>query len=160
MTTLETPLIRGKPNYFDSFECRSGSHCIACRSRQEGVNFRAAIAAYFAVPADQTFQSSTDLTDQPHAQPSEQPSTDWDCPYGRPWEFDGNIQLIPHREQVLANLPFLDVPTITKQQILKIPAGAIAACKSCGERICPNVTVCCGGQVSVNIIVPCPHGRW
>ena len=74
-----------KQNFFDSFDCRSGSHCRICRSRTEGVAFRASIAVYFAVHAD-------------HA--GEPP--DWDCPHGRPWGFNEIAKPIPCSSQMTA----------------------------------------------------------
>ena len=41
------------------------------------------------------------------------------------------------------------------------PDTRVPICLSCPDsRACPNVTTCCGGQVSVNIVTPCPRGRW
>ena len=48
--------------FFDSPECRSGTHCRVCRSRSAGMRFRQSVAAYFNLPADE-----------------------WDCPHGHPW---------------------------------------------------------------------------
>ena len=51
--------------FFDSPECKSGTHCRVCRSRSAGVRFRQSVAAYFNLPADE-----------------------WDCPHGHPWGLD------------------------------------------------------------------------
>jgi len=43
----------------------------------------------------------------------------------------------------------------------RIPDGAKTTCSICPDaRACPNVRVCCGGQVLVNIIIECPRGYW
>lgn len=42
-----------------------------------------------------------------------------------------------------------------------IPENAIEQCYLCaGSRSCPNVSTCCGGQVSVQIVTRCPLGKW
>jgi hypothetical protein len=42
-----------------------------------------------------------------------------------------------------------------------VPPEAEKICRACPDaRGCPNVTVCCGGQVDVMIVAPCPKGRW
>ncbi|RPI63136.1 MAG: hypothetical protein EHM48_02940 [Planctomycetaceae bacterium] len=144
-----------QPSFFDSFECRSASHCIACRDLTGGADFRTSIAAYFdaRIVSNNILQAT-----HPNQPPSDSPVS-WSCPHGRPWKFVGNAQPIPHHKQVHNAQPVLKVPTTPKQRPA-ILAGVIAECQSCGERVCPNVTVCCGGQVSVNIITPCPQGRW
>jgi len=52
-------------SFFDSVECRSGTHCQTCRNRAGGTGFRTGIAAYFRLPNAQ-----------------------WECPHGRPWDMD------------------------------------------------------------------------
>jgi hypothetical protein len=48
-----------------------------------------------------------------------------------------------------------------KAQAVNLPPGAAAACAECPEsKACPNVSACCGGRLNINIVVPCPHGRW
>ena len=43
----------------------------------------------------------------------------------------------------------------------EIPKDVEARCKACNDaRGCPNVKVCCGGKITVNIIVPCPKNYW
>ena len=59
-------------SFFDSVECRSGTHCKTCRSKIGGRAFRSSIAAYFAVE-----------------------TTDWDCPHGRRWDMDGQPEPLP-----------------------------------------------------------------
>ena len=59
-------------SFFDSVECRSGSHCRTCRAKSAGAAFRAAIAAFFAVDA-----------------------TEWECPHGRPWGLDCQVEPLP-----------------------------------------------------------------
>ena len=40
------------------------------------------------------------------------------------------------------------------------PPDAGAICAVCADsRGCPNVSVCCGGQLTVNLVVPCPLDR-
>ena len=46
-------------------------------------------------------------------------------------------------------------------QIVQFPKNAKKICANCPDsRSCPNVTICCGGQVSVNIVVPCLRDHW
>ena len=54
--------------FFDSPECKSGTHCRVCRSRSAGTRFRQSVAAYFNLPADE-----------------------WDCPHGHPWGLDSMV---------------------------------------------------------------------
>jgi len=35
-----------------------------------------------------------------------------------------------------------------------------AVCHECHNRSCPNIIVCCGDQVIVQIRVSCPEGKW
>jgi len=57
--------------FFDSPECKSGTHCRVCRSRLAGVRFRQSVAAYFNLPADE-----------------------WDCPHGHPWGLESMVPAI------------------------------------------------------------------
>lgn len=42
-----------------------------------------------------------------------------------------------------------------------VPADAAEICRACHDaKACPNVSVCCGGKLSVNIITSCPSGKW
>ena len=59
-------------SFFDSVECRSGSHCQTCRDKIAGAAFRTSIAAYFAVDP-----------------------TDWECPHGRPWGLGCQVEPLP-----------------------------------------------------------------
>jgi hypothetical protein len=46
-------------------------------------------------------------------------------------------------------------------QLPDIPEGAEDTCRNCPDaRACPNVSTCCGGKLSVHIVVPCPRGKW
>jgi len=51
--------------FFDSPECKSGTHCRVCRNKTAGTRFRQSVAAYFNLPTDE-----------------------WDCPHGHPWGLD------------------------------------------------------------------------
>jgi len=59
-------------SFFDSVECRSGSHCQTCRAKIGGSVFRASIAYYFTVG-----------------------QVDWECPHGRPWGLDCQAESLP-----------------------------------------------------------------
>jgi len=59
-------------SFFDSVECRSGSHCQTCRAKIAGVTFRMSIASYFAVG-----------------------QVDWECPHGRSWGLDCQVESLP-----------------------------------------------------------------
>jgi hypothetical protein len=60
---------------------------------------------------------------------------DFPCPEGHPWGFAGSKPL--------------PVP----------PNPAVAVCEKCpDQRACPNVTVCCGGRITVAFRAPCKHG--
>jgi len=38
---------------------------------------------------------------------------------------------------------------------------AVNICKGCPQaNSCPNVSICCGGQLTVNPVMPCPLGQW
>jgi len=59
-------------SFFDSVECRSGSHCKTCRAKVVGIGFRTSVATYFALDA-----------------------ADWECPHGRPWGLDCTAEPLP-----------------------------------------------------------------
>ena len=125
--------------FFDSPECRSGSHCRSCRAQIVGANFRRAIAAYFTLP-----------------------SIDWDCPHGRPWGLDNKPNALPFVANQASAVPSTTSATTApaRTPASSIPSNAEEICHACASRTCPNVTVCCGGRVSITIIAPCPEGRW
>ena len=87
-----------KQSFFDSFECRSGSHCRICRSRTDGIMFRASISKYFEVTADIAGESSFD----------------WSCPHGREWGFDEDVKPVPCSSPITSytSLPISSVPRI------------------------------------------------
>jgi len=122
--------------FFDSPECRSGSHCRACRNRTIGASFRTSIATYFSLP-----------------------SADWDCPHGRPWGLDNRPDALPF-VATQANATAAATPAPARKPTSSVPPNAEEICAECVSRTCPNVTVCCGGRVSITIVAPCPEGRW
>jgi hypothetical protein len=69
-----------------------------------------------------------------------QGAPDFTCPFGVAWS-----------ETDAAS------PTQADQ---RIPDEVPPVCHSCLDRTCPNVTTCCGGRVSVYLVVPCPKGRF
>ena len=125
--------------FFDSPECRSGSHCRACRNRTIGASFRTSIATYFSLP-----------------------SADWDCPHGRPWGLDNKPDSLPFvADQATARRGSTALASApSPKPASTVPPNAEEICHTCASRACPNVTVCCGGQVNVIIMAPCPEGRW
>jgi hypothetical protein len=78
ITPIATVVSKPLPNkatevsFFNTFSCRSGRHCLTCRSRTTGRSFRSAIAAYFHLP-----------------------SADFPCPHGQPWDLDSPTQPLP-----------------------------------------------------------------
>ena len=65
--------------FFNTPECRSGSHCHTCRARTAGTTFRKSIATYFKLP-----------------------TIDWPCPHNRPWELNGQVVPLPTIEALKA----------------------------------------------------------
>jgi len=177
-----------KTTFFDSPECRSGTHCRTCRAQAAGAGFRTSIAAYFKLP-----------------------SADWDCPHGHPWGLDATVEAIPaseatdnekvafdfrykicrkcddftgnHCEQKFPDgcclerwhkflhghdgpcplgkwtLPQTSLATASHANPWTPPANAAEICRTCpASGSCPNYCVSCGGKFT--IVGPCPVGRW
>jgi hypothetical protein len=111
--------------------CELGIHCGDCRSLEAGRPWRQAIAlAWSGVPA----------------------GSDFPCPRGMPWGFQPRPALRarprPHpRRRVDPPAP---LPGIFD----------VFACYRCHQaRACPNASVCCGGQITINVVAPCPQGK-
>lgn len=68
---------------------------------------------------------------------------DFQCPHDRPWGY------VPTAEELAAE---------TKPKPL---AGFESFCTACHDtKNCPNAKPCCGGQLNINIVVPCPQGKF
>lgn len=82
---------------------------------------------------------------------------DWECPNGLKWHATSSVIQEAIAAGALTKRPS---PPIVRKRI-SIPPNALLECNICSDqRGCPNVSVCCGGQISVNIQGPCPHGKW
>ena len=68
---------------------------------------------------------------------------------------DGGIQTTASGDVVENNVPAEPVKTV-----LKIPDNAIETCLHCADPSCPNITICCGGQVNVQIRTGCMKNLW
>lgn len=67
-------------------------------------------------------------------------------------EAGGPEQMIPSPRETPQDAP---------GRAISLPAGSQAACLRCpDQRACPNVTRCCGAPPRVEIVAPCPRGRW
>lgn len=54
-----------------------------------------------------------------------------------------------------------DTITASQKPHTPAPVHPTTPCHKCpNNRSCGNVTVCCGGQVNVQIVIPCPRGFW
>ena len=64
----------------------------------------------------------------------------------------------------LFNVPILSerkTKKVARPKPINIPPDALAKCAECpDQKGCPNVTVCCGEKVSINITVPCKLNKW
>ena len=82
---------------------------------------------------------------------------DWECPNGLKWHATSSVI----QEAIEAGALTKSPPPPPERQRNDIPPDAIRTCNECSDqRGCRNVGVYCGGQISVNIQTPCPHGKW
>jgi len=97
-----------------TYHCRSGYHCRTCRSRDLGRPWRSAVAMRYEVPGG---------------------TTDWECPQGKPWGFQGSPTPPWQGEPAVARPLVLRAPVIEPPYV----AQRQAACDACDvlESACP-----------------------
>jgi hypothetical protein len=57
-------------------------------------------------------------------------------------------------------VPETSTPVRTTPSILHAPDNAVEICHNCADPSCPNISICCGGQINVQIRVPCMKNLW
>ena len=142
-------------SFFNTFDCRSGRHCRTCRSRTAGRAFRTAVATYFHLP-----------------------STDWDCPHSRPWDFANPLALppVPARSASEPSFPRPSPalrPGLPAEHSANSPNQAsaeeakrrFAICRACEHSrddafACALHPGCCFGKYRTVTANHCPQGHW
>jgi hypothetical protein len=131
-------------SFFDTFDCRSGSHCRTCRNREGGVVFRENIATYFKLPL-----------------------ANWDCPHGRPWDIADPPAPLP----ILAGPASVPAPPPARAVN---PTDDISAeeakrrfiiCRTCEHSrddafACALHPGCCFGRFRTDLANDCPARKW
>ena len=151
----------GKTTYATVSNLRVSENGGGCPSPPQGVQGTAASQAILTVSPD-FIAGETDVTktesqqlfldaDQFNALPSDQRAEVAKLAFS-----DGGIQTTASGV-VVENSQAVETPA---PSIMRIPDNAIETCHNCADPSCPNISICCGGQVNVQIRVPCMKNLW